>query len=874
MILDKSQKNIINSEIKVSSDEQNNLNLRVNVNNYNLQCYVGENKIDKFLQNMKLKNSEQMNEKINRINLRNKILRPYSSNNQPSQLTNINKSEDKRDLSLINDSLIQNNNLFEIQTPFRNLFFGQILRDAKRRKTSSFFQSDFNLSNSQKSSFRKSNFRRKSKIKKSNGSKKIIYKVNEKRRKSIIKRGSMSPIKKMKSLPSSQFKLTEINSSEKEKSYKNNNSPEQSDFKSNERRRSNPDNRNSISSLILNESKLNKKKNCFKRKFGSFYEKIKIKKVKTNDNEYLNLVDDIKFKNNKIDEKVNDEVGPVQKKFLKKQLSNVHSKILEIQQNKNNIYKKSFYNKIKEFYIDLNKKGKLILNQEYNSFEGKDNTLNNIFKSFFFQINMIELDKFLRIVYKLIYSPKTKRRILRSFYTVAFRFLMDKYLNPRKGMLTLIFRFGIERKTSITKPTRKLNNIKSNKINIPITNYNKNISKRNVIFNYQTYNKIDYNTTNNINFNTRYNNSTNNTYYNTRYNNTTNNTYYNTRYNNTTNNTYYNTSNNSNNNSNTNSNNNSYYNTSNNTNNNSYYNINNNSNNNNINRNYSKLVNNFNNNYNLKDSNFTNLVKKINNNLFLEKKALLEKNNLIKLGELLEKSKQHLQNKFYINEFILNDTIFDILRTNIIIPKHKKYLKFFIKEKTKKPSVMRNSIKKGFNNIFSTKNILLDQMLKEHPERKRKRKKTIKKKFRNDIQISNNLFSTSNQEVTKIKTELLRALKLKGIENNLYKVIFYHIQEDNFVLVKKVINDNYGFINMNYKDEKGNTFLNIAVKYNCKKEIIQFLLINGCNPNIGNVNNIFFIFYRMKVIVLYIMLYHIKIFKLQIYYYIMVLMSL
>jgi hypothetical protein len=262
MILDKTQK-IINKVNQVSDDEQNNIFIRMNMNKYKTQYYVGENKIDKFLQNMKLKNSEQMNEKINRINLRNKILRPYSSNNQPSQLTNINKSEDKRDLSLINDSLIQNNNLFEIQTPFRNLFFGQILRDAKRRKTSSFFQSDFNLSNSQKSSFRKSNFRRKSKIKKSNGSKKIIYKVNEKRRKSIIKRGSMSHIKKMNSLPSSQFKLTEINSSEKEKSYKNNNSPEQSDLKSNERRRSNPENRNSISSLILNESKLNKKKKLF-----------------------------------------------------------------------------------------------------------------------------------------------------------------------------------------------------------------------------------------------------------------------------------------------------------------------------------------------------------------------------------------------------------------------------------------------------------------------------------------------------------------------------------------------------------------------------------------------------------------------------------
>ena len=375
-------------------------------------------------------------------------------------------------------------------------------------------------------------------------------------------------------------------------------------------------------------------------------------------------------------------------------------------------------------------------------------------------------------------------------------------------MLTLIFRFGTERKSIITRPTRKLNNMKINKVSL----YNKNATKRNFVLHYPTYNKTEYNTINNTFGNTRYN-SNNNTYYNT------------------SNNSYHNSSNTSNNIS--------HHNTSNNSNNNSYYNISNNSNNNNIIGKYN-LVTNFNTNYTLKDPNLTYLVRKINNNVTLEKSSI-EKENLIKIRILLEKSKQHIQNKFYVNNFRLHDTIFDILRSKIFIPKQKKYLKFFIKEKTKKPSVVRTSLKKGYNNnVFSTKKNILDQILKQR--RRRKRIKTIRKKFRNDIQISNNLFSTSNQEITKIKTELLRALKLKGIENNLYKVIFYHIQEDNFVLVKKVINDNYGFINMNYKDEKGNTFLNIAVKFNCKKEIVQFLLINGCNPNIGNVNNIFFNF--------------------------------
>ena len=794
MILDKTQK-IINKVNQVSDDEQNNIFIRMNMNKYKTQYYVGENKIDKFLQNMKLKNSEQLNKKINKLNLRNKILRPYSSRNQKTQITNTNISENKKELSLINNSLIQNNKINDIQTTDKSLIF-------TRRKSSSFFLSDFNLSNIQSSSFRKSNLRRNSKKKKKNGSKNVIYKIKETRRRSIIKRGSLSPMKKMNSLPSRQFKLREINSTDKEKSNKDSSS----EIKSNERRRSNPENRNSISSIFLNDNKSTKKKYGFKRKFGSFYEKIKIKKVKSIDNEFMNFDNNIKYKGNNIDDKVNDEVDPVQKKFLQKQIANVQSKIIDIQKNKTNVYKNCLYKKIKDFYTDLNKKIKI--NQEFNTFEGKEKTLKTIFKSFFFKIDNIQLKTFIYIVYKLIYSKKAKRRILRSFYTIAFRFLMDKYLNPRKGMLTLIFRFGIERKSIITRPTRKLNNMKINKVSL----YNKNATKRNFVLHYPTYNKTEYNTINNTFGNTRYN-SNNNTYYNT------------------SNNSYHNSSNTSNNIS--------HHNTSNNSNNNSYYNISNNSNNNNIIGKYN-LVTNFNTNYTLKDPNLTYLVRKINNNVTLEKSSI-EKENLIKIRILLEKSKQHIQNKFYVNNFRLHDTIFDILRSKIFIPKQKKYLKFFIKEKTKKPSVVRTSLKKGYNNnVFSTKKNILDQILKQRT--RRKRIKTIRKKFRNDIQISNNLFSTSNQEITKIKTELLRALKLKGIENNLYKVIFYHIQEDNFVLVKKVINDNYGFINMNYKDEKGNTFLNIAVKFNCKKEIVQFLLINGCNPNIGNVNNIFFNF--------------------------------
>ena len=83
---------------------------------------------------------------------------------------------------------------------------------------------------------------------------------------------------------------------------------------------------------------------------------------------------------------------------------------------------------------------------------------------------------------------------------------------------------------------------------------------------------------------------------------------------------------------------------------------------------------------------------------------------------------------------------------------------------------------------------------------------------------------------------MIKASILKGIEHNLYKVIFYHIKEENLMLIEKYILDNYGFININYRDENGSTFLNMAVKHNCKKQIIQFLLLKGCNPNIPDVS--------------------------------------
>ena len=174
---------------------------------------------------------------------------------------------------------------------------------------------------------------------------------------------------------------------------------------------------------------------------------------------------------------------------------------------------------------------------------------------------------------------------------------------------------------------------------------------------------------------------------------------------------------------------------------------------------------------------------------------------------------------------------------------------YLMKKMNNRKSIKRKSL--HLNNIkeldeidfYSRKSILQSQKILNDniTEKYAIRKKTFykKKKYFKDFQISNNLFSTTNQEITKLKTQLIKASILKSIENNLYKLIFYYIKEDNLMLVEKYIIDNYGFMNMNYKDENGFTFLNCAVRYNCRKEIVQFLIIKGCNPNIPNVSFIF-----------------------------------
>ena len=93
------------------------------------------------------------------------------------------------------------------------------------------------------------------------------------------------------------------------------------------------------------------------------------------------------------------------------------------------------------------------------------------------------------------------------------------------------------------------------------------------------------------------------------------------------------------------------------------------------------------------------------------------------------------------------------------------------------------------------------------------------------------IFSTTNKYITQIQTEKIKNNELINIGDNLYKIICFYISENNENEVITVIKENIEFINLNYINSDGNTFLNLSVKNNCNYNIIKFLLEKGSNPN-------------------------------------------
>ena len=426
----------------------------------------------------------------------------------------------------------------------------------------------------------------------------------------------------------------------------------------------------------------------------------------------------------------------------------------------------------------------LIKKEVKNNFSGKDKTLKKIYNSFFNRINKDILFKFVFIVYKLYY--KSKKRIIRSFYTISFPFLLDKYLNPRKGMLTLIFIFGIERKSGLThKPKRRLS---KNNINImkSIPDFNSTLlsseNKSNIINFNNNKSNINSSRNNKSNINSSRKNNSNIVTFNFSNNNKSN------------------TNSSRNNNNNNNSNNNNNFKTI------SNLKLSNNSNksnkiNNDIKTNIVKNFNNFNTIKipNLKFSNQNNSNKNINNNninrriltnkfktinpnqirkrmqFFPEKTINVEKNRLTKIKDLLDEAYKKEGNILYISEMTQSDTSSKIIKQSLFknsYEKKRRFIHLFSKSIIKQTHLMkqmnnRKSIKKKplyLNSLssikeiegidfYNRKSILQSQKILNDniTEKYAIRKKTFykKKKYFKENQISNNLFSKTNKKKTK-----------------------------------------------------------------------------------------------------------------------------
>jgi hypothetical protein len=765
--------NIINLLNNMSGEKKNKI--KVNNNKYNIKSNISEKNLEKFFKNMKMKNKNNNNKnelKINN-NIFTKRIRPFSSPGiKNKEIQNI--SSERRKLSFDKDKSIKlhykNNSLFNSDFIFNSSNSLNSKKGKYKNKITKkiLLDSDIDFNINQINVFRKSTKNSVSNLINPKISNHITHRNSQLKNLPL----SLSYNKNLDNLQKTKRKSLPLNSpiihnsnfiknnDEKENSILQNIKSDLSGFFS-DRIRTNP---NLKPIIRINE----RKGTVFGKKLGkkcikSIYEKLKKNKENNSKSKFTYVINknDVNIKNNIVENIKEIEQKyvrtPIQQKFIKKELLKIESKLINIKHNKNIIYSECIISKINSFYVFLAEKEKILLKRVVNNnFEEKEKTLFKIFKYCFIDFNKKNQFKFLYIVYKLYYSKI--KRIIRTLFSISFPFLLDKYLNPRKGMLTLIFTFGIEKKIIVFK--KAIKTILKNCATHQPSQFTNSFSSFNIS------DKKSQNLENKkINSNQELINK--------------------------------------------------------------------------------KLDN--------KDRNKTLLIKKKKEFFIPEKKNIFEKNRLQKIKNLLDLANSREENILYINEFVQSDTKFVIRKKSKIKIRYQKTFKigYIYQKSTIKISKNNLSVKKlkksnkqkilnseydenQMRELLSTQKILNDNLTGNYLLKRKKTKYSQKKITK--IKIINNIFSSTNKDITKIKTDMIKASILKGIEHNLYKVIFYYIKEENLMLIEKYILDNYGFININYRDENGSTFLNMAVKHNCKKQIIQFLLLKGCNPNIPDVS--------------------------------------
>ena len=365
----------------MNGEDKKKINLKMNINKYNIKYYVSENKLEKFLQNIKLKNKTltSRNNKLSINNFFKEVNRPNSSPGKTIKTKiNISNSNIKRGLTIdrknsgkilldnINNNTLGNNNNkiynFTKYTEInRDLNYKSLSPKIKKRKThKKIFSIESDIDIKKINTFRKVNHKKtnifpkktltnakKSKFENNNNLPlSISYKNNI--NSSLNLRRISVPINKFK------FKTKESNSN----SF-NSNSPKSpiskmynSIIKSDRTEFNSDYTRNNPLSLIMKNiflSPNSRKKNTFKRKFkkrngsGNFYDKLKDKEKNKNDSrsKFTFIFDkEENQNNNKIEENIvelndkNHERNRFLRKFINKQVNEIKNKLFDIKKKK------------------------------------------------------------------------------------------------------------------------------------------------------------------------------------------------------------------------------------------------------------------------------------------------------------------------------------------------------------------------------------------------------------------------------------------------------------------------------------------------------------------------------------------------------------
>jgi hypothetical protein len=226
----------------------------------------------------------------------------------------------------------------------------------------------------------------------------------------------------------------------------------------------------------------------------------------------------------------------------------------------------------------------------------------------------------------------------------------------------------------------------------------------------------------------------------------------------------------------------------------------------------------------------------------------------------------------FINNFIIKDLFVETnitykqlvyrMKTLKFISRNKFFKSMFKKKtvfsiKSKIEKIKNKDIKDKIEKPFFPKEFY-ERLLIIRKESKKKRRSSAIQMSKSSLTIDmkkNNIYLhneslINNKEHTLLRTKEIKSQIESRLKNELEKLV-YSIKDSNFSQFKTIIEQ--FAIPPNTTDKHGNTLLSIAIQAN-SFQIANYLLNAGADPNISNVIYIYLIFFRIKEIILFIML--------------------